>query len=465
VAAADLNGDGFDDIITGIDNGHEDYYWNGSFPTIRVFSGLNSALISTFNGSPTVPHGSFQHYYDGIKVAGISIPLVPPTADAGIDQTVHVGTVVNLDGSGSSDPDGAYPLAYEWTLTGQPVGSVATLSSNTVVDPTFTPDVLGNYTIQLVVTDSQGLVSSADLVTVSTFNTAPVADAGADDVILLIGTTVQLDGSQSYDDDGDSFDYNWTIQSKPAGSLTTLDDSTIAQPTFIADANGEYVINLVVTDVFGAASDPDSVSISFDNVKPVADAGGNQSVVSGDIVYLNGDRSRDANHDPLTYAWSMVSTPAGSTAVINAPAASQTSFITDEAGTYVIGLVVNDGFVDSDASNMTVTAITVQSAATDSAAETIDVINAIADLSVLKNDKMQNSLTNKINSVLSLIDHGEYEQALDKLQNDLLKKTNGCAETTDPRSADKNDWIKECPTQDVVYPLIQETIDYLEQLL
>lgn len=38
-----------------------------------------------------------------------------PMADAGLDQTVTVETTVQLDGTGSSAPDGAI-AGYEWTI-------------------------------------------------------------------------------------------------------------------------------------------------------------------------------------------------------------------------------------------------------------------------------------------------------------------------------------------------------------
>ena len=41
-----------------------------------------------------------------------------PTADAGDDQTVAAGATVNLDGTGSSDPDAGDTLDYTWTQTG-----------------------------------------------------------------------------------------------------------------------------------------------------------------------------------------------------------------------------------------------------------------------------------------------------------------------------------------------------------
>lgn len=43
-----------------------------------------------------------------------------PVADAGADETMHVGTLVTLNGSASSDPDGDYPLTYAWNIISKP---------------------------------------------------------------------------------------------------------------------------------------------------------------------------------------------------------------------------------------------------------------------------------------------------------------------------------------------------------
>jgi TolB protein len=89
---------------------------------------------------------------------------------------------------------------------------------------------------------------------------------------------------------------------------------------------------------------------------------------------------------------------------------------------------------------------------------TIGALNSGA----FKNANMQNTLTNKINAVLQDIDQAMYQQALDKLQNDILSKTNGCAETG---VADANDWIKDCATQAQIYPLIIELINQVKVLI
>jgi hypothetical protein len=69
---------------------------------------------------------------------------------------------------------------------------------------------------------------------------------------------------------------------------------------------------------------------------------------------------------------------------------------------------------------------------------------------------------NKINAVLSEIDQGLYQDALSKLQNDILAKTNGCTETGAP---DRNDWITDCGAQAQVYPLVVEAIELLRRLI
>jgi len=131
------------------------------------------------------------------------------------------------------------------------------------------------------------------------------------------------------------------------------------------------------------------------------------------------------------------------------------------AGPYVVSLVVNDGFVDSGPANVSVMAISCEDAAAMELMEASDVINEL-DPESFKNKNMGNALTNKINAALEMIDQGYYLDAIDKLENDILQKTNGCADTGAP---DKNDWIETCEEQNEVYPFIIEAIGLLENLI
>lgn len=170
-----------------------------------------------------------------------------PVANAGPDQNVSNGTRVTLDGSKSSDANGD-ALTYQWTMDSRPSGSTAALSSATVVNPTFTPDVAGSYTLSLVVSDGT-LKSIADSVTItaSRANSAPVANAGKDQNVLT-RSVVTLDGRGSSDANGDTLKYDWNLTSKPAGSSASLSSNTQATTNFTADVAGTYVATLVVND-------------------------------------------------------------------------------------------------------------------------------------------------------------------------------------------------------------------------
>jgi hypothetical protein len=83
------------------------------------------------------------------------------------------------------------------------------------------------------------------------------------------------------------------------------------------------------------------------NVIPVADAGGDQNVGLNDTVQLDASNSYDENLDTLTYTWSLVSIPGGSTAVLSATDTVNPTFVADIAGDYIVSLVVNDGTSNS----------------------------------------------------------------------------------------------------------------------
>ena len=285
-----------------------------------------------------------------------------PVADAGADQTVELGERVELDGAGSSDPDGD-PVAFSWEITTSPEGAAATLSDPGAPAPTLAPDVAGAWELTLTVTDGELTGTDAVVVTVEQgpTNQPPVADAGQARQVTL-GESVTLDGSASSDPDGDALAYDWNIITSPQGADDALDDPSLAQPTFTPSAAGAYVVELTVTDPLGEA-DTDSVMVTVDappNADPVADAGPHQTITVGEQVTLDGTGSTDAEDDAaggaLTYAWALTTLPAGSAAGLDDPSSPTPSFQADVAGVYVLTLTVTDADGGQDMDTVQVTA-------------------------------------------------------------------------------------------------------------
>ncbi len=55
------------------------------------------------------------------------------------------------------------------------------------------------------------------------------------------------------------------------------------------------------------------------NSAPVANAGPDLAIIRGSLATLNGSASTDPNGDPLTYSWTLLTKPTGSTAVLANP--------------------------------------------------------------------------------------------------------------------------------------------------
>jgi len=101
--------------------------------------------------------------------------LRTPVADAGATVITPPSVQVQLDGSASSDPDGA-ALTFQWVQT---AGPTVTLDDATAARPRFTaPAVTADLvlTFRLVVTNADAVVSAP--ATVSVFVQAPDPDTG-----------------------------------------------------------------------------------------------------------------------------------------------------------------------------------------------------------------------------------------------------------------------------------------------
>ncbi|MFN0302672.1 MAG: PKD domain-containing protein [Burkholderiales bacterium] len=383
-----------------------------------------------------------------------------PTARIAPPPTVHAGEDITLDGSGSFDPD-SNAITYRWTLT-PPRGSRAVLIDPAAVRTRFTADIPGDYAIQLIVND--GTVDSAPTTaTASSRNGAPNADAGEDQAIVLKGTVVQLSGAASSDSDGDRLTYAWTFVSRPPGSKAELDAPTSATPRFTADINGKYVATLQVSDPFGATGS-DSVTVSFNNLAPVADAGVDRVAFVGNIVVASGGAA-DGNGDPLTYRWSLLFAPAGSFAELTGANTLAPSFVANVAGTYVLQLIANDGIVDSVPDTTVVEVVVTDDAATRTIQELITYINSLPNKDahgrkVFKSKGARRELVQGLMVALQMIKQHEFSAALKLLSHGGKRAIDGCA---GHGAADLNDLIRTCVEQSPAYARLTEAIGYLAE--
>jgi hypothetical protein len=136
----------------------------------------------------------------------------------------------------------------------------------------------------------------------------PVADAGPLQRVDG-GSTVFLDGSDSYDPDGAIVAYSW---SQTLGTEVTLFDPTEMNPFFTAPSvTGALVFELEVTDD-EELTDTDSVIINVttdDEQEPVADARCDQPVMEGTTVLLDGSDSHDPDGTIVAYSWEQTEGP------------------------------------------------------------------------------------------------------------------------------------------------------------
>jgi hypothetical protein len=95
-------------------------------------------------------------------------------------------------------------------------------------------------------------------------NHRPIAYAG-DNQQVDIDDTVQLDGSGSSDEDGDTLTYQWSFTSRPSGSNAALSNATIVNPTFEVEVSGTYIVQLIVNDGEEDSS-PDSIIITTEDL-------------------------------------------------------------------------------------------------------------------------------------------------------------------------------------------------------
>jgi PKD repeat protein len=212
----------------------------------------------------------------------------PPVAAAGPDRLVEPGAPVRFDGSASFDPDGSI-ASHRWDFDDLDAPVLAPVAERTY-------DAPGVHSAQLTVADASGAANATATAEVAIrVNHPPVAEAGPETVTDALYVT--LDGSGSTDGDGDRLIHGWDFgDGSPRGLGETV---THAYPR-----SGVFPVTLTVDDGtgLGNATAVDSTRVVID-ARPMAVAGGNRDVCSGDAILFDGSASADPDGGLLRYEW------------------------------------------------------------------------------------------------------------------------------------------------------------------
>lgn len=184
----------------------------------------------------------------------------------------------------------------------------------------------------------------------ATCNEQPVARVTAPNTATK-RSAISLDGSHSYDPDGDSLKYQWWLHPEVSSSGAKLMANTDPTAAFTPDVSGRYDVALVVNDG-QLDSVPMILTVAVNNTAPIASAKTNLTGPVNTPIILDGSKSSDPDGDSLTYAWTLTSQPPGSTAQLGKANTSQAVLTPDVMGIYNAQLVVNDGEANSAPANV-----------------------------------------------------------------------------------------------------------------
>ena len=123
--------------------------------------GCTDESANNYNSEATDEDGSCQYEQNSNETVENS----PPNCDIGNDLTTEVNQLVYLDATSSTDPDGETLQNPSWQIVNSPENSTAQVVNPSSLMAEFTPDLVGNYTIEFYVDDGEEYCKDTIVVT------------------------------------------------------------------------------------------------------------------------------------------------------------------------------------------------------------------------------------------------------------------------------------------------------------
>ena len=342
-----------DVTVTAAASGH---YWSGLTVTkTRLYLIENDAddtsYLRVYNHSGSLQSGEGitlpgRITYQGLTIIPNRADIITTPLSVAVKVTptsVNVGDTVVLDAT----VDGADPtdeLTYRWTSSSGGIFANPLVQDTTWTASGTTP---GPVQLTITVTNIYDEIASAS-VTITVGNHAPVVTAGTSASSVQVGNTVDLTGTATDEDEGDTLSYRWT-----SNNGGTFADNTRLTTTWTATNTvpGDVTLTLTVTDSYEASSSA-SVTVTVANNPPnVNIVTLAQTVTVSVSLSLVATATDDNEGDILSYRWT--SNNGGTFADDTRLATTWTA--PDTSTTVVLTLTVTDAHEGTGMDSVTIT--------------------------------------------------------------------------------------------------------------
>ena len=250
-------------------------------------------------------------------------------------KTIVEGQSITVSANLSVDPDGDQ-LSYRWSGN-----STAACGDNSQCR--FHGLSVGDHTIKVAVTDEHGSRSKTITSVISVNddndnNKIPVANLSVSSANVSAGSTVGLDASRSYDEDGSDSDLTISWFGTGTGHCTNNTKCILSNLR-----EGIYQITVSVKDLDGGSdSTSEVITVSGTNIPPIANAGRDKTIFENESVNLSGTLSEDVDGRIVNYAWTEGSLRHGNEKTVTIRNLSVGSH------TITLNVIDNDGAVSRD---------------------------------------------------------------------------------------------------------------------
>lgn len=266
---------------------------------------INTSISTYFELTVTDNQGA--SHTDRIKVVVTGKANSAPVANAGFDKQVNSNTLVDLDGTLSTDDGGAF-MVYHWE---QISGPLIVINRDTSAHADFRPVELGTYVFRLTVRDDD-LVENSDTVTVEVINTnqLPTIALPTERILFSELELALLPAPVVRDTDGSIVKYQWALDALSEVEVDIINaDKLNASFNVPALVESQFLyFRLTVTDDKNGSvtSDRMLVEIAPVEVAPKANAGESQTLSAGVTVVLDASSSLDSDGKIVSYQWQQI---------------------------------------------------------------------------------------------------------------------------------------------------------------